>query len=107
MMKSEKLRDFKIQEQKIQAVWNVGIRNIGITRAASQPSAKEKKTFDASGVFYSCEIASKLQHSIGKGLRESSVPNTHFYFLSSVFRFLRISFENPPIQTTPEGPETH
>ena len=73
MMKSEKLWDFKTQEEKIQAVWNAGIRNIEITRAASQPSAKEKKTFDASGVFDSCEIASKLQHSIGKGLRESSV----------------------------------
>ena len=30
MMKSEKLRDFKTQEQKIQAVWNTGIYNIGI-----------------------------------------------------------------------------
>ena len=66
MMKSEKLWDFKTQEQKIQAVWNVGIRNIGITRAASQPSAKEKKTLNVSGVFDFCEIASKLQHSIGK-----------------------------------------
>ena len=30
MMKSEKLRDFKTQEQQIQVVWNTGIYNIGI-----------------------------------------------------------------------------
>ena len=69
MMKNEKLRDFKTQERKIQAVWNTRIYNIEIVTCQAnmgqQRASDDCFPWIAVDVFISCVLHISYSLSCG------------------------------------------